>query len=285
MVDEILQTSTDAPAGGNAQIRFFATLAIDQEWRMDINQHTQAILEHPSLLSGPVVGLRLEQNGQRLCAGSRIPLITEEDKIQSILNTVQQYLKQDLAQILSAADGTLASIQQTVQRLDSALQSGDAEIGATDDNLTIIIKQSRQLLEALAGSAAELQNLSEQLTSDLVDQSGTPMTRIGTLASSLNETTRGAPAVLAKTGELIEQTRQTMLRLNTLLDKNSPNISEVTTELDYSLRLITDALPGVLANLERASQNLAALFADLRANPAGTLRGRGNDTPQWRNDR
>jgi ABC-type transporter Mla subunit MlaD len=111
------------------------------------------------------------------------------------------------------------------------------------------------------------------------------MTRIGTLASSLNETTRGAPAVLAQTGELIEQTRQTMQRLNTLLDKNSPNISEVTTELDYSLRLITDALPGVLANLERASQNLAALFADLRANPAGTLRGRGNDTPQWRNDR
>jgi ABC-type transporter Mla subunit MlaD len=285
MLEELLQTAAAGQTMHNPSIQFFATLAIDREWNREINRDSRVVLEHPSLLSGPVIGLRLAQGEQRLCAGSIIPLISEEDKIQSILSTVQQYLKQDLAQILAAADSTIGSIQQTLQRLDHALQSGDDTLRADDDNLTIIIKQSRRLIEELAGSAAQLNQLSEKVASDLIDQSKMPLTRIGTLASSLNKTTQSAPDVLAKTGALIEQTRQTMVRLNSLLAKNGPNIGAVTTELDYSLRLLSDALPGVLANLERATQNLAALFADLRASPAATLRGRGNETPQWHNDR
>lgn len=232
------------------QLRFRLTLAVDQDWQAKIQENSFVSLENPNLLSGPVVMLQL-RDGDPLCARSAIhfePTESDLQKARKILARTETVLNELAeARIPQAADEVLERANRAVQSLAETAGKLNQAVGKLDE----------QDIDKIRAVIDETQRASRQLNT-----------------------------LLQKDAQaLLHQANQATQSLTKTLAATRPALTSASQNLEYTLTLTANRLPGILVNLENAIQELSGLVADLHANPVGTLRGRGSKAPVWADER
>ena len=242
---------------GDARMEFIVTLAIDDDWT--IPSGTTARFHSPGLLASPVIDLRLG-DGAPLPPRNTLEFLPEvdlADRLESVLTTADQRLNEMATQ-------TQAVLAAAERLLDEELPATLAQ--ALDDVETIS--------KPLAETAARIDGLIGELA-------GQDMAKIRQVLADAQQASAQLSLLLQETRGLVARARGATQSLAGTLTKTAPALTAASGDLEYTLRLSADRLPGILNDLERTSQDLSGLAADLRSNPVSALRGRGTETPTW----
>lgn len=266
------------------RVHFIVTFSIDAA--LGLPADTLAVLSSPNPLGGPVIDLRLGSAPTALPAGERLAAVVEPSALdglgevagglgtllQSALDCIEQDIDRELRAITAEMDQFLDGLQVVIDgHLADIRGSVQVTLGNVEDNVG-------ELLDPLAAVAQETAPQVEQAIEDLSEAAG----NIAALGSA-DTVQQVARALDAATSALISA-REAMIaaapalnNLNTTLTQVAPDTVAIAADTQYLLQQLAASLNVTLLNLESASQELAGLIADIRANPAVLLTGRGEE--------
>jgi phospholipid/cholesterol/gamma-HCH transport system substrate-binding protein len=236
---------------------FRAKLHLQRRWQVPADSYAQLV--PASFMGGYQIriepGLADEtlSDGERICTRPRKPDLASQ-------------ASEALTRLQAAIDDTirpaLVKLQQRVQELVAAMGHGaDGEGGA-----------AAAAGEGLAEVLQNLRDLSASLNRS-VDAD-----RVGSILASVDETS-GNLATLsgvlkdrsAELGTAVERYTALGADLQGVVNEAGPAVTDSLDDVQYLLRELSAALAPILANLDTASRNLAALSGDLRRDPKSLL--------------
>lgn len=167
--------------------------------------------------------------------------------------------EQSLSEIASASTESKEALQVLHEKVGTALQESVKTVGAdTSEAVRAAIQQSlAPVMEDLANRAA---NQSADVFKEISRELTTSFTGIGeTLATELQASAAAMRATLEYMGEqLARQADQHLAHMSEIQATTSQQIAAITEAASRQVKLLDEALPKVVANLDRA----AALVGD-----------------------
>ena len=248
--------------GGSPEFRVL--FSVDPAWR--VPEDSTIALASPNLLAGLVVDLRLGTSDRDHVLGTAIPIDPEVS------------LPERLTDIVADVESILGVVDDTVGAANRVLSGNEATISET-------IEGTRDMVAGLGTIVDDASPIPEAIETLVADIGG----QVDALTQSLTGITDDLRALTAADAEdglsdLMEtanaaavEAQQLMTRTDQLMAQLGPGLVTVTSDAEYSLQQVADSLNVLLANLERASQELADLLTDIRANPSVLLTGRDSD--------
>ena len=248
--------------GGNPEFR--VVFSVDPAWRVPAN--TKVALASPNLLAGLVIDLRLGPGDQ------------EQDPSVAIEFDRETPLPERLTDIVADVERILGDVDVTVGVANRILSGNEATISETIDGTRDIVAG----LDAIVDDASTIPGTLDALIADIGGQVDTVTQSLTTVTDDLRALTAedaedGLTELLATANAAAVEAQELMSRTDLLIAQLGPGLVTVTSDAEYSLQQVADSLNLLLANLERASQELADLLTDIRANPSVILTGREND--------
>lgn len=233
-------------AGPGAGQRYFRLrLEIDQAWRLTTG--TKVSLESPNLLGQPIIDLR-PGSGSPLCAGSAIRY--EARPVAPA---------PDVAALTQRADQVLTTVEDILQEVRNEQ----------------LPKRAADLLAEMRNTVARLDSAAKGLNDFVTDP------RLRAATAEAERAAGQLKTVLEEARQLAHEARTAVPAFVGAVNELRPPLGSAAANLDYAARLTATRLPGVLSDLERSTQDLSGLVADLRSNPPAALRGRAEETPTW----
>ncbi len=256
----------DPPSGcqvalTDRQVRFLLTLAIDRQWALP--RDTKVTVERPNLVT-PVISVQLGSRDE--------PILLERSTLCFEINP------KDPKILVERADKALKEADNALKKADKALRdlAGIAEaLTKPDDGL--IARAGRAFDEW--GEAAKATTMAVSKAGSDIDQAlDAALADFQGVTQRSNEllgTVDDQVLVLSqRAGGVVEKSRAAVAGA-------TPPLLAMLGELAYGARLLADQLPGILANLERTSQDLSELLIDVRTRPGAAIRGRYTVKPRW----
>jgi ABC-type transporter Mla subunit MlaD len=168
-------------------------------------------------------------------------------------------------------------VQDEITPLVATLRGASNNLAAhVEDNLPPILYDVRHLVARVDGVVAQVEGAVQQAEADL-GTVGEGMTevigaidvdRINTTLAALTDAAARLDSVLAGAEQLIVHGDQLVVDAGAVLTETAPDIEVLTSDARYALQSASPRLNSILVNLERATEDLAGLLAELRANPA-----------------
>jgi phospholipid/cholesterol/gamma-HCH transport system substrate-binding protein len=245
---------------------FRARLRIAGDWPIPVD--SRALVGSAGLLQGAAIKIEPGRAGERLADGGRLRDTGRETDLMAQLATLTDSLQALVSETIAP---TLASIQQQVRAIEALIGAGDApggEDGEGDGE------------ERLAGALASVQRLAAGIES-VVDpaQLGRILAAIEEVSVNLREASAGLSSGTAELRVAVRRYGELAGDMRQVVERSEPDVSRSLDDAQYLLQELAATLPPILANIEEATRNLAALSHDLRANPAVILRGRETEDP------
>ena len=236
---------------------FRASLRIQRDWPVPVG--SRARLSPAGFLGGTLIRIEPSVADGTLRAGDPIATLPRQPDLAS-------QAADALTRLQTAIDDTirpgLVRLQQRIEELVAAMGPGaDGEGGAA--------------AAAGEGLAEVFQNLRE-LSASL--NKSVDADRVGSILASVDETS-GNVATLsgvlkdrsAALGTAVEHYTALGADLQRVVNEAGPAVTDSLDDVQYLLQELAAALAPILANLDTASRNLAALTGDLRQDPKSLL--------------
>lgn len=232
---------------------FRAWLRIARDW--PITSDSRALIGVAGLLQGAALKIEPGTASDLLADGARLVATGRELDLPTQLAALTDSV---LVLVTDTIAPTLARIQAQVVAIEALIglddREGNEPLSATLDDLqqlavrietAIDPLQIEGILASIAGLTANLEAASDGLTGR----------------------TDALEGVIERYGDLAGEIKQ-------VISQNEPLVARSLDDTQFVLQELAAALTPILANLEDATRNLAALARDLRANPGVIVRGR-----------
>jgi phospholipid/cholesterol/gamma-HCH transport system substrate-binding protein len=244
-----------APARSPLLPCFRATLRIRGGWPVPAD--SEARLGASGLLSGDAVMVSPGTSATRLSDGATIAAAGREPDLMDRLSALSEALNGVVKDTLAPA---LASIKTQIEALESMV-GGGADQGENRTRLAGTLENLNRLSGELAGA------IDGDKIAGILSQVDELSGRLVLLSTPLRESTEQVERAAKSYDVLAAEIRD-------LVTRNRPGMERTLDDSQYLLQELTSALTPILANLEDATRNLAALSRDLRRDPDAILKGR-----------
>ncbi|MGB5834086.1 MAG: MlaD family protein [Thiohalocapsa sp.] len=233
---------------------FRATLRIQEDW--PVPPGSKARLAPGGLLQGNVIRIEPSIAAGTLTDGNWIETLDRQPDLPAQIATALEQAQKVIDQTIRP---TLVQIQKRIQGLIGP-GADDAEAGGTDMGEGLVdvfgsLKQLSQDIEAIVDpeQIGAILTAVEQMTANLAKVSGT-----------LNDRSADVSQAVQSYDALAGDIRR-------VVTENEPALSASLEDTQYLLQELAAALTPIMANIETASRNLAALSGDLRQDPKSLL--------------
>ena len=248
------------PIDTRAAPKFRVALSVRADWALPVD--TRAVLSHPNPLAAPVVALQPGTSADDLAPGATIAAGHETE------------LPDQLAALLESANRLLSEeVAPMVGELRHAVAELNVHLG---DNLPPILYDARHLLDGANATLrlvrGDLNMLSDRLdivvSEDNVALIGTAMASVSDAAVRLDALIQRSNELLADAGTLTQDAGALVRNVDAAITESAPALATLAGDTQFAMQTAAPRLGLILQNLERATDDLAALMAALRANPA-----------------
>ncbi|GAB3512086.1 MlaD family protein [Emticicia fontis] len=223
------------------QNRVKVLLAIKRD--IVLNDNSVAVLSDNGLLGGKMIKL-LIQSGK--------PLKDEEDLKSAIEGGLMSGLSEKASPVLKNADSLIVTLTTIVKQFDQtgvALKALVANANQATTGVNAVVASNAKNLSAITANAATLTSNLNGLATNLDSQIKPILQKTNTFADSLNAIRLG----------------QTVAQLNNSVASLQGILKDINQGKGTLGKLTSD--DSLYVNLDRTAANLAALMADLKANP------------------
>ncbi|WP_337044027.1 MlaD family protein [Emticicia sp. 17c] len=221
--------------------RVKVTLAIKRD--IVVNDNSVAILSDNGLLGGKMIKMLIQ---------SGTPLKDEETLKSEIEGSLMSGISEKAAPVLKNADSLIVTLTTIVKQFDQTGVALKALISNANDATTgvnAVVASNAKNLSAITANAATLTSNLNGLTTNLDSQIKPILQKTNTFADSLNAVRLG----------------ETVAKLNTSVTSLQGILKEINQGKGTIGKLAKD--DSLYVNLDKTAANLAALMADLKANP------------------
>ena len=266
------------------RVHFVVTFSVDAA--LGLPEDSLAVLSSPSPLGAPVIDLRLGAADAVVAPGGRLLAAVEPSALdglgevagglgpmlRSALTCIEQDIDRELRAITAEMDQFLAGLQVTIdgelatirESVQGTLGNVEANVGELIDPLAAVATDTAPLVEqAIADLSAAASNIAQLGSADTVEQAERALD--------------AATSALISAREAMIAAAPALDNLNAAITQVAPDTVAIAADSQYVLQQLAASLNVTLLNLESASQELAGLIADIRANPAVLLTGRGEE--------
>ncbi len=246
-----------AAAGGP---RFQVELSLQSQWRLPGD--TTVTLSRPNPVAAPIIALQLGGSPSVLEPGAVIATAEAaglEGEISGLLGTVTRLVEDQVTPLLTNLNAATTGISAHLE-----------------DNLPPILYDARLLVSRIERVVARVDGVVLQVQADL-GAIGTRLTdavdaieieRINATMTTLNDAADSITGVLAAAETLLANADQVVVGTGKLIEETGPDMQTLAGDARYAIQTASPRLNTILLNLERATEDLAGLLAELRANPA-----------------
>lgn len=243
---------------------FRATLRIQDEW--PVPPESKAQLAPGGLLKGNVIRIHPSVEPGALEPNSWIATLDRQPDLPA---QIASALQQAQATIDKTIRPTLVQIQERIQGL----------LGGADD----VAADGADMGQGLAEVFGNLKQLSDDIET-IVDPK-----KISAILSAVEEMTANLAKVSGTFNERSADVSQAVQSYDALagdirrvVNQSEPALTASLDDTQYLLQELAAALTPIMANIETASRNLAALSADLRQDPKSLLfENPQKEPPPW----
>jgi phospholipid/cholesterol/gamma-HCH transport system substrate-binding protein len=236
---------------------FRASLRIQRDWPVPVGSKAQ--LAPAGFLGGKLIRIDPGLADATLQAGEAIPILPRQPDLPT-------QAAMALTRLQAAIDDTirpaLVQLQERIQGLIGALGTGeDGEDGAAavaGEGLAEVFQNLRQL------SADVEQSVDPERISAILAAVQAISENVATASASVDDRSEDVGALLQRYTALGAD-------LQSVVQEAQPSLNDSLEDVQYLLQELSAALTPVLANIETASRNLAALSGDLRQDPKSLL--------------
>jgi len=230
---------------------FRASLRIQRNWPVPVGSHAQ--LAPASFLGGNLIRIQPGLADQTLPAIATLP---RQPDLATQAATA-------LTRLQSAIDDTirpaLVQLQERIQGLVAAMGAGkEGEQGTAGEGVAEVFQNLRQL------SADIEQSVDPKRIEAILKSVDTLTGNLATASSSLD-------ARSADIGAAVERYTALGADLQRVVNQAEPQVTDSLDDVQYLLQSLSASLTPILANIDTASRNLAALTGDLRQDPKSLL--------------
>jgi len=248
------------PVVGTSPPLFSVELRVGADWVIPAD--TKAVLSRPNPVAAPIVLLKLGASATPLEPGAIIDADRESvlpDQLAQLMVTVLALIDEDIRPLTTALRGT-------VETLDIQLS----------DNLPPLLYDARDTLDRVNGTVRDLQAdmkaLMARATNAVSDENVARITN--TLASldrsaeQLDRLLASSEALVSSADSVLEDVGRTVTQIDTVVRETGPAAAALAGDAQFIVQSATPRLNAILRSLERASEDMAGLAAELRRNPA-----------------
>lgn len=236
------------------ELHFRLDLAVDRTWRVPVD--STVAVGQDSLLAAPVLDVDLGEADVLLPDGAQILAREGEPRLEDRIETM---LREEVRPALAALRHTLTDIDEQV---------------VTD--LPAVVRDVRQVSRQVAEAVAILRPKTEKVAKAM--ERGADLL----IAASSKDSRRQVQAMLGKVEKVMSNLEITSRELRTVIAAsekivrgNEQALSSTLQDTAFTMQSLASGIHLILLNLERASQDLAGLVADIRANPSVLISGAG----------
>ena len=235
---------------------FRAALRIQERW--PVPPDSKAQLAPGGLLQGNIIRIHPSTRAGRLTDASWIATLDRQPDLPA---QIAATLKQAQATIDLTIRPTLEQIQERIQGLLGGAEDVDAD-GASGSDMG----------QGLAEVFGNLKQLSADIET-IVDPE-----KIGAILAAVQQMTENLALVSGTFNDRSADVREAVrsfdglaVDLRRVVNQSEPALTASLDDTQYLLQELAAALTPIMANIETASRNLAALSADLRQDPKSLL--------------
>jgi phospholipid/cholesterol/gamma-HCH transport system substrate-binding protein len=265
--DRDLCPDTETPRSAELPC-FRASLRIQRDW--PVPEGSKAQLAPAGFLGGNQIRIQPGLDDARLAEGAAIPTMPRQPDLATQAALALTRLQAAIDETIRPA---LVSLQERIQGLigsiDGALEPGEDGEGpaaAAGEGLAEVFQNLRRL-------SADIEQTVDP------ERIGAILESVDRLTANLANASAGLEARTDDVGAAVQEYQALGAELRGLVNEAQPTVTDSLDDVQYLLQEMSAALSPILANIETASRNLAALSGDLRDDPKSLLFKRKDDAP------
>jgi len=250
------------------EIVFRVDIAVDRIWPIPVD--STITITSDGLLSTPILELTPGNTQIPLSEGGRILTVAAPPGIAEQVSTL---IEEQVAPTLGAFTKTITALQAQL-----------------DENLPAMIDDARYIMAGSSRSVAALENEIEKLAIGLGD-AGEVMSRLSdarnvqqveALIDNLAQTTSNLKSASVQLEEILDSSSELVSSSERILTENETALRNTIEDTEFTMQSLATSINIVLQNLERASQEIAALAGKINDNPSLILGGDQEETDPFR---
>lgn len=241
------------------QIEFKVDISVDKIWPISIDSTITIV--NDGLLSTPILDLTPGRLDTLLADGARILTVPPPP---SITQQISGLLENQVAPTLTAFLETIKQLQVRIEEDVPALMTDARSImGSTARSLTALEGEIEKLAKGMGDAGDLMSRLSQEQTADQVEE----------VLASLRDTADNIKATSTRLDELMQDSISLVNSGEAMIDENRPALRSTVSDAEYTFQSLATSITLILQNLERASQELASLTGEIRADPKVIVTG------------
>jgi phospholipid/cholesterol/gamma-HCH transport system substrate-binding protein len=238
------------------QVEFKVDFVIDKLWPIPVDSTVTVVSD--DLLSGPTLVLYPGKTDTLLAEGARILTL---EAPPSLTDRASRLLEDEVTPTLRAMTATLEEMQRQLKNhVPEILRETRSMVATTAEAVAVLRPQVDRLASGLGDAGTAMSRLADDGMAGRVDAILADLKRV---AENLAGASRRLAQVVDSSGRLVA-------------DNRAP-LSSTLADSEFTMQAVAASINLILRNLERTSQDLAGLIADIRANPSILVRGSGSD--------
>jgi phospholipid/cholesterol/gamma-HCH transport system substrate-binding protein len=248
------------------RIEFRVDIVIDKIWPIPVDSTitvvTDGLLATPILELTPGVTEVLLEEGSRILTVPPPPSMTEQ-----VSNLIEK-------QVAPALNAFLATVQVLQAQLEENVPAivADAHSFMSDAH-----EMMGKASNAISAVEAEVQSLAVGLgdAGDMLSRISQPekTRQIENLLANLDVTSRNLKSASEDLQAVLRSSRDLVQRSDRLLAENQDPLNNTIQDAEFTMQSVAASMAVVMQNLERASQEIAALAGKINDNPAVIISG------------
>lgn len=240
-------------------IDFRVDFVIDKLWPIPVD--STVAIENSGLLGTPVLALNPGKTDVLLEEGGRLLTVKGQASIQQ---RVMKLLDDEVPKALKAMIATLNELQfQMESNVPTILHDTRYVLSKTAEAVATLSPQMTALSQGLGDLGRMMSEVSEDQNSENIQSILENLKRV---SANLDRASRELNQTMSASLTLVESGER-------VLTENEETISNTLQDSEFAMQTIASNIALVLGNLERSSQELADLVAEIRANPTVLFRG------------
>jgi virulence factor Mce-like protein len=243
-------------------IEFRVTIVVDKIWPIPVD--STITITRDGILSTPILQLTPGQTETPLMEGGRILTIPAPP---TITDQVSDLIENQVGPSLKAFMATAEVLQ-----------------GQLEENVPAMVDDARYIMTTGSRAVAALEGEVEKLAIGLGD-AGDLLSRISedqnveqveSFITNLEETSRNLQTASIELKAVLEAANSFVESGERLISSNEAPINNSIQDTELAMQSFATNIEAVMRNLERASQEIAALAGKLNENPSAILSGQGS---------
>jgi ABC-type transporter Mla subunit MlaD len=243
-------------------------LDIDRIWPIPVD--STITIARDGLLSTPILELSPGKTETPLPEGGRLLTVAAPP---SITDQVSSLIEEQVAPTLAVFTETITVLQAQI-----------------DENVPAIIDDARTIMASTSRTVAALESEVDKLAAGLGD-AGEMMSRLSEegnaqqiedLINNLEQTSRNLKAASVKLEVILDSSSELVASSERILVENEAALRNTVEDTEFTMQSLSTSINIVMQNLERASQEIAALAGKINDNPSLILGSDQEETDPFR---